>query len=260
MSIEKVLEYSFGLFKRDIKVVLPNVLSWIPSALLSLILFQATSTLGKMVSLETFEKIFTDVNLLWQIIQTVLVYVMISIPVFILSAVISIFLYCAYSDITRQSLKRQQISLASSFAVAKTKFWPLAWTYTVEFLIGLLVFGTLLALGIFGGLIGIALAIFAGVIALFLMIMFFYETPAIVVLENRSGWEAVKRSYEIGRKNLGSLFIVVLIVGLISGVVTNGMASIPYFGLVISNLALLFLDAWKYMIPNLFYYEYGKKK
>ena len=260
MGLEKVLEHSFGLFKKDIRVVLPSVLNLIPSALFSIILLSAIASLEQWMNIQSLEKVLENTNLLWQIIKTVLFYVAISIPVFIFMVLISIFLVCVYSDITRQSYRRGKILLIQSFSVAKSRFVPLLWTYFLELLITFLALGALLVLGLFGGVVGIILAFLVGIIMIFFFLIFFYETPAVVVLENTSGLEAIRRSYQIGRHNFLSLLAVILIVGIILNTVVSGLSAVPYVGIILSNLAMLFLNTWNYMIPNVFYYEYEKKK
>jgi hypothetical protein len=260
MAIEKVLGFSFGLFKRDLKVVLPNVLNWIPSALLSMLILQGASVASKWASLETFQQILNNRTLLWEIINMILVYVVIAIPIVIASMIISLMLVCVYSDITRQAYTKRKVLLTHAFSVAKSRILPLLWTYFLEFLIVALTFGALIGLGFVGGIVGIILAIIAGVIVILLAILFFYETPAIVVLENKSGLEAIKRSYSIVRHNFWSLVIIILIVGIIVNTVSGALASVPYIGFILSSVVGLFLNTWNLMIPSLFYYEYEKGK
>lgn len=260
MTMEKVLEFSFGLFKRDPKVVLPNVLNWIPSALLAILTLQGASIVGKWVNLETFQQVLSNKALLWEIINTILVYVAIAIPIVIASVIVSLILACVYSDITRQAYTKRKILLTQSFSVAKSRFLPLLWTYFLEFLIIALIFGGLFGIGFVGGITGLILAIIVGVIVILLAVFFFYETPAIVVLENKSGLEAIKRSCSIARHNFWSLVMVILIVGIIVSTVSNSLGSVPYIGLILSNIAGLFLNTWNSMIPAIFYYEYEKRR
>jgi hypothetical protein len=262
MSIEKVLEFSFGLFKRDPKVVLPNVLNWIPLALLYMLLLQGANVFSKWVNLEIFQQILSNRILFMDVIDRILFYVVIGIPIVIASVIISLILLCVYSEITRQAYTKKKILLTEAFSVAKSKFLPLLWTYFLEFLIVILTFLLLIPLAFIGGIVGIIFTITAGFVVIFLYIIFFYETPAIVVFENKSGLEAIKRSYIIAKRNFWSLAIIVLIVGITVNIVLGSLASVPYIGLVLYNLAELFLDTWKSMIPSLFYYEYekGRKK
>lgn len=260
MAIEKVLEHTLDLVRRERKVVLPIVLIWIPYALFAIIALQAVFSVEQYMSLEGMQEILTDSVLLWQVIESLLPYIAVSVPVIVLSFSISVFLSCVYAEITRQSYTQHRVSLSQSFSVAKSRFLSLLWTYIVEFLIMVLVFVALIALGVLGGTIGgIVLAALIGIVSLVLFNLFFYETPAIVVLEGKGGLEAVKRSYEIGRRNLGSLFVVLLIVGIIAGTVKGGLGQIPYVGSILSTLSMLFLNTWYYMIPNVFYYEYEKR-
>lgn len=264
MGIEKVLEFSFGLFRKDIKVALPNVLNLVPSALFSLILLQAASAIGSLINVTSIDTIFTNQTLFMQIIKTGLTYALILIPVLVLSMLVSVFLSGVYADITRQAYKNRKqnysVSLTQAFATGSQKFIPLLWTYFIEFVISIAVFAGLVGLGFLGGIVGIIASALIAVIILLVMFVFFYLTPAAVVLENRSGMDAIGRSYEIAKSNFWSLIIIIFIAGIIMSTVVNGLTSIPYAGIILSNLALLFLNAWNYMIPNSFYFEYGRKK
>jgi hypothetical protein len=259
VRIEKVLEFSFGLFKRDPKIVLPNVLNWIPSALLTMLILRAASVIAKWASLETFGQILSNRTLFLEMINMILVYIVVAIPVIIASFIVSLILTCVYSDITRQAYTKRKVLLTQAFSVAKSRFLPLLWTYFLEFVIVALTFGALICLGFIGGIVGIISAIVVGGIVILLAVFFFYETPAIVVLENKSGLEAIKRSCFIARHNFWSLVIIILIVSIIITTVRSGLDSVPYIGFILSGVAELFLNTWKLMIPALFYYEYEKR-
>jgi hypothetical protein len=260
MAIEKVLEFSFGLFKRDPKVVLPNVLNWIPSALLYMLFLQGASDISEWIGFESFAQILNNKTLFTEIINRIVFYGVVAIPIVIASLLVSLILLCVYTDITRQAYTKRKILLTKAFSIAKSKFLPLLWTYFLEFLIVILTLSPLIAIAFVSGIVGIIFATIAGLVVIFLYIIFFYETPAVVVFENKSGLEAIKRSYIIAKRNFWPLAIVVLLVGIIVNIVPGSLASVPYIGLVLYSLAELFLDAWKLMIPSLFYYEYEKSR
>jgi hypothetical protein len=262
MSIEKVLEFSFGLFKKDLKVVLPNVLNLIPFALLHVLLFHSVNVFSKWVSQGTFQQILSDITLFMKSIDGILFYVAMGISIVIASMIISLILLCVYSDITRQAYTKKKILLTKAFSVAKSKFLSLLWTCFLEFLIVILTLLLLIPLAFIDGIVGVIFTITAGSFVIFLYIIFFYETPAVVVFENKSGLEAIKRSYIIAKRNFWSLTVIVLIVGIIVNIILGSLASIPYIGIVFYSTAKLFLDTWMLMIPSIFYYEYekGRKK
>lgn len=257
MAMERVLEFSLGLFKRNPKVALPNVLNWIPSALLSILILQAASAVGAW-NIQSVQQALGDTALLLDMLKTILAYAVIAIPIVIASAVVSSILACVYSDVARQAYTRRKVKLIGAFSIAKSRFLSLLWTYVLEFLVVVLTFVALVGLGLVVGATGILIAMVFGVIAILLAVFFFYETPAVVVLENKSGLEAIKRSYEIARHNFWPLVIITLIVGIIASTVTSGLNNVPYVGFILSNVAGLFLGAWNSMTPALFYYEYEK--
>lgn len=258
--MEKVFEFSFGLFKREPKVVLPNVLTLIPSGLLSILILHGAGMVGRWLNGRGIQELFTNPTLLFELIRAVLTYVIVAISILIASGLISILLLCLYSDVVRQAYTRKKILLTQAFSTAKSRFLPLLWTYFLELLIIGLIFGGLFGLGLIGGIIGIVVAMIVGIILILLVLIFFYEIPAIVVLENKSGIEAIRRSFSIGRRNFWSLVLIFFIVGIVLNTVIGSLASIPYVGFAVSILAGLFLNAWSSMIPALFYYEYEKKR
>ena len=260
MGIERVLEYSIGLFKRDWRIMLPIVLEWIPTALILLLFLQAASSIGSIADFTNLQSLVTNPGILWQIISVVVLYVILAIPIFIVSVVIGSVLNCVYSDIVRQSVKRKQISLVSAFSVAGQKFLPLLGTYTLEFVVVLAGFGALLILGMLGGIIGIVIALFVAIVGVFLAVMFFYLTTPVVVLEGKSGWQAMMRSVEVGKSNFLPLIAILLVTGVVASVISSGLGNVPMVGIAVSSLAALFLESWRLMMPNIFYLEYGKKR
>ena len=246
MRLQRVLEFSFSLFKKDWRVVLPNVLNWVPFALLSLLILNGFNSVTSLIILKISPV---------EIFKNLLFYASLAIPLLLASLLISFFLSCAYCEIVRQAYSKRKISLVKSFKVGKKRFIPLFGTYVLAFVI-LLFFNLLLIplifLGIWGILLFLILIIFLNSIAFIL----YFEIPAVVVLENSSGISAIKKSVEIGRKNFWSLVFVIFLTFFIVGIVNSSLSQIPFVGLIVSLIGSLFLNAWIYMIPAVFYLEF----
>jgi hypothetical protein len=185
--------------------------------------------------------------------------VLILAPLLIVSVLVSVFLVCVYMDIARQAQSKKDVVLSKAFSAAKPRFLPLIWTYFLEMIAVLLVLAVMIVLFVLGGIAGIIIGIIAWFIVIFAVLIFFYEVPAAVVLENRSGIDAIKRSYRISKGNVWSLLAVIFVSGLINSSISSGLNNIPYLGFALVSIAGLFLGAWIIMMPAAFYYEYARK-
>jgi len=243
MSLEKVLEFSFNLFKKDLKIVLPNVLGLVPTALLSLIILQGFNS----VTASLFAK---NSGML---LKSLLFYFSLGIIVAFSSILISLFLLCVYCEITRQAVKKKKISLVEYFEVGKNKFFKIFSTSLLAFVIVLLINFLFLPFIFLGGT-GLLIFLILALIINFLAFIFFFEIPAVVVFENKEGIEAIKVSYEIGRKNFWQLLFSIILVFFIASFINSILSQIPLVGIILSAISGLFLNAWIYMLPATFYF------
>ncbi len=260
MSLEKVLGFSFDLARREPKILLPNILR--------LVIAFATLALGAgyIASLQSLAQ--TESPSFGEMTDILVPYFTSLAPVIIASVVVTVFLSGVYIDIVRQARSRKNIVLNNAFSVGKSKFLPILWTGFLESLIILALFPGLflasLSAGIFVGGVASVVILFGGIVAsmvLFLLsLVFFYEVPAVVVLENLSGLDALRRSYKIARKHFWQMVLAMLIIGISTSLVTFAFNSVPYVGIILTSLAGLFLTAWQEMTPAAFYYEYARKK
>jgi hypothetical protein len=259
MSVENVIRFGIETLRKYPKIALPNVLSWITSALMSAIIVLALGDVGSAIGATPLDQAIANEALLGSIISIAITYFIIALPVIALSFVINVFLFCVYSDIARQAHAGRGILVTKSFSAARGKLLPMTWTFVVGTALMLLVFSAVFALGLLGGALGIGISIITIAIIALLSLPFFYEIPAIVVLENKRGIEAVKRSFGMARGNLGPLYFVMLIIGIATGIVNSVVGGIPYAGAMLIYIVDIFLSAWALMTPVAFYYEYAKK-
>lgn len=246
MNLQRVLEFSFSLFKKDWRIVLPNVLSWIPSALINLLILYGLNSVFTLILLEISPV---------EIFKTILFYAFLVIPLLLASLFLGLFLQCVYCEIARQAYSGKKVSLVKSFEVGKNKFLSLFGTYLLAFVL-LLFLNLILVPLIFFGNFGLIFFIIFAIILNFSAFILFYEIPATVVLENLSGMDAIKRSIDLGRKNFWSLVLIIFLAFFIVGIVNSSLSQIPYIGLIISNIGSLFLNAWIFMLPATFYLEF----
>ena len=267
MTIGKVLKFGPWLMRKEPKIIIANTLNWIPAALMMMLLAQAVIDLtGFADSVASAEAVgaVADISLVYELFAIIAKYIVVAIPLIIARWLVDAFLRCTYVDITRQAYSKNSISLGDAFSAAKSRFLSLLWTNVVQALLILIVVAGIVIVSLipavfFGGLVVMLLPIGAIllVVAVLLAVAFMYEVPAVVVIENRSGLDAVRRSYEITRANIWRAFAVMFVLSVVIGVVNNVVQRVPYVDSILLLFAGLFLGTWRDMTPAVFYYEYA---
>ncbi len=107
-----------------------------------------------------------------------------------------------------QSYLGKPISVGSSIGSAFRLLLPLFWTW---FLVSIAIFG------------GFILCIIPGIIAAFWLSL----ATQVVVVEKVSGFDALRRSRELMRGNIADYFVLMLVVGLVSGFAGGATGFIP---------------------------------
>ncbi|MFH7882384.1 MAG: hypothetical protein QW140_01520, partial [Candidatus Aenigmatarchaeota archaeon] len=137
--------------------------------------------------------------------------------------------------------------------VGKSKFFKLLSTYLLAFVIVILIEILFIPL-IFLGTVGLLVIIILLVVTNLIAFVFFFEIPAVVVLEDKKGIEAIRTSYEIGRKKFWSLIFALFLVLFISGIINSALSQTPFIGVIITSITGLFLNTWTRMLPTTFYF------
>lgn len=123
--------------------------------------------------------------------------------------------------------------------------------------------GVKIAQGTILGLIGeFAILGILGLIAYVIIAVLFLFGPPIVMLENSSAIEAIKKSISIGKKNflgiLAFLIVNVIVIGVME-IITALIGIIPILGQIISILFGIFISTYATMIPTMYYITDYKK-
>jgi hypothetical protein len=267
--IEKIIEAPFVIAKNEPKVLLPNILNWVPLSLFSLIILNAVTEFNRLFdgSLNDLLKIMETAPFTRHIIEFIIPYILMLIPIAILSIIISLFLGCVYPEIIKQHYSRRKILLSSAFSVAKSRIVSLFWTYFLEILI---IFGVLIGVGgmsflvwFINPVIGMLFLVILGflfLVFLFLAIVFFWQTPTVVVIESKSGLDAIRSSYRIARNHFWQTCAVIFILWIVIGIINSAFSAIPRFGFIFSLLVGVFTHFWLSAAPAIFYYEYKNIK
>ena len=248
MSVEKVFDFIFGLFRKDLKVILPSTLSLVPTALLSLIILQGfTSVFSSIMSMNAA-----------QVLNSLLFYIPLAFIIFLFSILIHFFLLAVYSDIVKQAIKGK-VNLINSFETGKKEFWKIFSTYFLAFIFLIGINVIILPL-LFLGPLGIILFLILLFLINFLVYLFLFEIPPLIVFEGKSGIDAMKRSFEIGKSKFWNLLFIIFFFGLIYFSVNSALSSVPFIGILLLSISSLFLNSFYLMLPAAFYFFVFKQK
>jgi hypothetical protein len=263
MGVLKVLSFPIRLMHRIPKVVLPSVLIWIPLILFNALfvhaiarsqVFNWISFMQGMYSAEMWEKV----------LSFIVPYAALGILIILISLGINLFLKCTYVSIIQQS-RRRKVSLSKAFDVAKSRFLSLVWTYFlllvmygVALVVLFVLFVVLTFLGPLGIVLDMFLALFA-IVALLVSLLLFFLIDPVVVLEKKSGEDAIKRSMVIVQKSFLQALVVIIAGFLLIFFVEWLFMSIPGIGSSLSYLVRLFTITYAMSIPATFYFVYKKK-
>lgn len=257
MSVEKALSIPYNIIKKYPKVVLPAVLSWIPPAL---ILLLVSSILGNFDI-----SAWPDQLENYLLSSSILKYATYFSLVLVLYILIDVFLRTYFQIVVFD--KKKNISKM----VNKTKryFWRMLWTLILKNIVLLLV--------ILAGALPILLAdvlpavtllsipiMLLMILAAIVIQIMFYPLPAIVVKENKPGIEALERSIEFSRKNFWSLVLLLIIVWVFSSIISfilSPLLSVKtlYITIPIYSIIWLFIGAFFQMLPASFYISSKKR-
>lgn len=261
MDAGKIIENGFKICKENPKAMLPVVLKWIPTVIFSYIGLQIVSEVRRFMTGQNIMQIFSDPKLILSIISYLISYTLIFIPVIVLSVLISAFIKCVHMDIGRQYSVNKKVNLFHAFINAKNRFLPLILTHIIVFLIGFAVFSMVMLTSIFLtvvipvlGAIMMVLIMFIGLLALIPLGVFLYQIPPVVVIEGVSYLDAIKRSFQIGKKVFWKIILIVLVGSIVSGIGYSIVNQIPTINFALKLLAELFFVSWISLMQALVYF------
>lgn len=255
MVIE-IVEQSVTIIKKNPKTALPYTLSWIPAAMLNLIVLIAAMDLSGYLTPENIILTLRNIPL---ILKLIVPYLLASVPVIILMILVSIFLEAVYPFLVQQYFLKKRVLISVAFSPAKSRFLPLLWSYTLLFLLLIVAFIPLVFL-LFAGLFGLLLAVIGFFIIGITAALAYWLLNTVVVLENLSGLKAIRRSFDISKRFFLQTVALVTILSIILIVVSLSFGSVPKIGFILSMIASLFTYSLFTISRTVFYYNYEKKK
>jgi hypothetical protein len=287
MSITDVFSKTFNILKDNPKIVLPNLI--FTSLIGGLVLYSVFSLLSGVYGISILGSHAVQAGVhQTRSVSEVLALITHIIPIIIFVYLIALFvnplLNGMYINIADQGYRKGKISLSTAFSTIRRSYFSLFATellITIVWIVVLLVFAVVFLLPtigtggllhllwlIAGCLIFLALSIFIGICL--------YESYAIVVIERIGAINAVRKSIEIGKQNLGSIFkiflvtpVIVLVYSVFIGMLQTALEFVfsirsdVFFGTIIAQIINFVLNsglgAWIAMIPAGFYFDYVKK-
>lgn len=245
-----IIEYSFSLLKNRPKVLLPQVLGWIPAAFFGVIFYFAF--------LDAMKAGFS--NPATTVISLMVKYAAPLVAAVILSYLVTAYIQVVYPDIVRQAFAGKNISLVRAFAAAKSRFWSMVWT---DFLVMMLLILGILGIAGITALFSMLPPALSGVSSLVLIIAVlavvvyivpgFYMLSTAVTLENLSGLNAIKRSFALAEGRKLSIWGVVFLIVMFSFAISF-IQSIPVVGIFLALPANAIIMAWSMNASTTYYF------
>ena len=267
MDIERIISSAIKLIKDKPKTIIPQALIWIPLTYLMIIFYQYAKDLSAAGLNETFttdEAALQAINQMWALAQPYLIWFTSGIIFLILT---SSFIKATYPTIAKQYINGKPLNLKEAFELSKTRFLNLFATHLL-FMLTIFAIATLSYLpiiitpyfAIISFLITIALIIIAMPISLVI--------SPVVVLENKSFLDAIKRAYNITKKNKFNAWILVIVLMillmvfnmLISLITTVLSGIIGNYTFGIDMIVMLFTGTFASLTANFFYFDILKTK
>lgn len=280
MGLTDVIADSFEIVKRYPSIVLPFLIIFIIGAIAIVLFALSMSGANLMAQLQSSS---STISAIWILIPGLVILVIVFAIVFLLLGGI-------YIDVAVQGFTKKP-SLGEALGVSSDRFWSmLAYgiitgaVYILVFIVlALLLLGPALLTNVNSMLhsttgstaasapmirqvmhLSLSFRIFALVLAIVycVLYLFFWLGPAFVVAGKLGPIDALKKSVEVGKKKfwpvLGTLLLL-LIISLAFGLITDILAIIPILGVVIVFILYLFFYSFMLLIPTVFYLEYVKK-
>ncbi len=214
MGIGAVFTKTFDILKKNPKIIWPYLIftAVIGVAALYFSLSLVSSYSGSLGS-ATPGYAAAALDVLAGLVPLILV-------VMLVSVFVAPFMYGMYMDIADQGYGGGKVLLKKAYDTARANYLNMllagiavgiCWVVAVAvlaivFALPAAAFGLHFTTGLW-----IALGVLVSIVALILLSIYLFEVYAVVIIEGKSPIDAIRRSFDIGKKNLGSIFGVLAI-------------------------------------------------
>lgn len=244
--------YGLELSEKNLKLYLPNIIGIVINAVLVfiLVIFAVFSGVGTIFRGNLDSMSFQEVlKSFMPLIVSFFIIVGIMIPVII----------CMVEAGILMMSKKISINGSANF----TDFMEGLKRYWVQILIGVSIVGLVAIIIFIPALILLLLADvftcgygFAAGIAVFNVL--FGTWGAVMVVDEISAWQAIKKGYGFGRKNFWALFLMFLSSILIAGLVSILIKCIPLLGILAAPFGAAIINTYFRLVLVKYYYEVTK--
>ena len=267
MDISKVVVQSFTDVLNNSKVLIPSIILFVIAAAIILIVAVLVLTsigvsyLGLLSLIHNWSTqqpvLPTLVGLLYTVLSLTGVLV-------VTTLLVSIFVNGMVVAMADQISRKQPVDLNRAFNVAKAHYLSLFGAGMVVTVVMLLILGgaVLAAVVIFSLthlVTSILLTLLIALVAIVLFVLasiYFYQVSTVIILEDRSAIDGIRRSFDIATRNFWDILVLLLLVfviGLAAGFIEGIFGLIPIVGFIIIIIADIFVSVWFAVIPVYFY-------
>ncbi|MBI2971659.1 MAG: hypothetical protein HYY37_04555 [Candidatus Aenigmarchaeota archaeon] len=252
----EVMEYAARIIRRYPKVVLPQVLAWIPTALFSLLFASGMAAFAKHFTMRSFTEALSNMQ---ATLNAVMPYLAAFAALMVFAVLVNTFINAAYPPLVQQAIRRKPVMLSAAFGTARERFLSLLWAYFLLITL-VLVACVPLVLLMLAGPLGVITAVIGIVALVFVAVLGSWQLEPVVVIERQGGIQALRRSFGIARHAFWQALGVIALVVVIIMVVAAAFEAIPQVGYLLSLVAALFTSALAAITKTVFYYRHAKKK
>ncbi|MBS3052616.1 MAG: hypothetical protein J4428_04590 [Candidatus Aenigmarchaeota archaeon] len=260
MSFEKTLVFGPKLIFHKNKIIYPTILNLIPIALFSILFSLSLSKVANFLQYNTIDDILLNTQIFVQLIKGLSGHIGLFIILLVLTSMTSIYLMCTYVEIGRDAYKNKKIDLSRIMPVSAQKIYSVFATYALGAFSTFLLIFVMLLVSIPLKTAGVVLFLLSLLIVTLTAIPVFWILPVVIIFENKTGLNSIKRSLNITKEFLFKLYSTIIVIWLITSVIDRFLLYLPYIGFYLSIVGRLLFFSWKALTPVSFYYEYVKPK
>ncbi len=257
MGLE-VIEYSFSLIRKHPKIILPQVLNWVNTAIITVLAYFALADFSSLLTNQGLSAYQGFLQLFYNYLAPFAL-------ALILMLLTAVYVQSVQANIVKQAFSGKSIALNKAFSDGKEGFLRLLWSFIVLFGIVLGILFLIIILYVIAFLAHpVVVAVFsiimilAGIAALLYFLPGIFLIVPVSVLEKKSGFGAIKRSCQLskGRKlTIWAIMILLLLFMFAISLIT----AIPVAGTVLVLPVYAFINTWYDNTITSFYFMVEKK-
>jgi len=268
MVFFEVLERSFKIIIKNLKILLPATLKWFVCSLFIFnILFFWKFFDNRIGIIEGFRDFLSsgDNRILTSILDLkyflknyslgVFLFFFSFITILFVYVGLELFLDLFYTSSVKEYYFGKKVNFNKSLELSWKYFWR--YIYTWFFALATMFFSILIAIFLaFLPIISI-IVFFTSIFLIIFFLLTLWVLPSVIIFEKKRGLEALKYTFNFAKENFFSLLALLFIIALLQYLVLSSLLY-SFLGFVFYLLFSLFFDCWKKSIQAAFYIEKRK--